>query len=148
MRQTTLEYECICSDGEPANVSEYQETLPFYVCERWKGDCVEQNPEDAAAQQACLDVECGSLNPNKQTEDDDDDDDDDDDEVTATETEIETETETEVVVVDEDDDDEEDDDEEDDEESNAVSVLLGSTAASWSYFALALAGLGAINNEL
>ena len=135
LRQNSLEFECVCSDGETPDLSEYEETLPFYVCLEWRARCVEQSLEDAEAQQECIDVDCGSKSPNEQSESETDADSTATETATETETETETETSTETVVADA-------------EETNAAPMALGSNVASWSYLALAMVGFGAFGNEL
>ena len=145
MRQNILEYECVCADGETPNVAEYEETLPFYVCQRWKPSCLDQAQNDVEAEQECLDVDCGSINPNKQVEIESD------DESTATETETEIVTSTDAADADSDedsDDDSEVDAEDEDEEDNAASPISSFKAIRWLYLALAVVGFGACGNEL
>ncbi|QIW98015.1 hypothetical protein AMS68_003533 [Peltaster fructicola] len=57
-----LSYLCVCSDGSKPNVSDYMETLPFYICEQWIGNCVKNHPNDVTGQAACQSVVCGMKN--------------------------------------------------------------------------------------
>ncbi|KAF7194947.1 hypothetical protein HII31_03621 [Pseudocercospora fuligena] len=55
-----LTYVCTCSNGNTPNISDYQSTLPFYVCEQWKANCVDSNPNDLDAITGCQSVTCGN----------------------------------------------------------------------------------------
>lgn len=57
-----LSYECTCKTGSDPNLAEYKETLPFFVCQTWRDQCVARNPNDLESQTACLEVECGNKN--------------------------------------------------------------------------------------
>ncbi|KAF1355276.1 hypothetical protein BDV97DRAFT_418969 [Delphinella strobiligena] len=58
----TLNYTCTCSSGTTPNISSYEQTLPFYICQQWVGDCVLGHPNDLDGQTACQSVICGSGN--------------------------------------------------------------------------------------
>jgi hypothetical protein len=61
--QSDLTYSCICSNGTAPDVSAYQETLPFYICEATYEQCIAANPNDAQGQDACRkNQKCGTLN--------------------------------------------------------------------------------------
>lgn len=61
--QSTLKFSCICSDGTVPDVSQYIETVPFYVCEANYGQCINAHPNDAEGQRACkAAANCGSKN--------------------------------------------------------------------------------------
>lgn len=147
MRQNTLEFECVCANGETPNVSEYEETLPFYICQRWIPECLNQAQQDVEAEQECVNVDCGTKNPNKQVDDGSD------DESTATETETDVVTSTDVAQADSDEDSDEDSDadsdvEDEDEEDNAASPMFSFKTIRWLYLPLAVVGFGAFGNEL
>ncbi|KAM3414950.1 hypothetical protein BST61_g10090 [Cercospora zeina] len=57
-----LTYDCSCPDGEPRNISDYTQTLPFFICEQWKTNCVLNHPDDRDGQAACESVTCGTKN--------------------------------------------------------------------------------------
>ncbi|KAI6875727.1 hypothetical protein KC323_g290 [Hortaea werneckii] len=64
---TTLTYACICANGLSPNISEYSQTLPYYICQEWTNQCV---ANCAAADNACAsscrdDHPCGALNPTR-----------------------------------------------------------------------------------
>jgi hypothetical protein len=35
-----LTYSCICDNGVSPNVTQYSQTLPFYICQAWGTQCV------------------------------------------------------------------------------------------------------------
>ncbi|KAF5642717.1 cdp-alcohol phosphatidyltransferase [Fusarium sp. NRRL 25303] len=62
----TLTYGCICGDGKQPNVSEYSLTLPFYVCQEWGNQCVEDCKGSASCASDCRQNHpCGASNPKK-----------------------------------------------------------------------------------
>ncbi|RGP79599.1 cdp-alcohol phosphatidyltransferase [Fusarium longipes] len=62
----TLTYGCICGDGRQPNVSEYSLTLPFYVCQEWGNQCVEDCSGSASCASDCRQNNpCGATNPKK-----------------------------------------------------------------------------------
>ncbi|TKA79773.1 hypothetical protein B0A55_03299 [Friedmanniomyces simplex] len=58
----TLNYTCTCSNGNSPNISNYDQTIPSFVCAQWKIDCVAAHPNDLTGQTACLSITCGSMN--------------------------------------------------------------------------------------
>lgn len=60
--QNTLTYGCICSSGNTPNISDFEQTLPGFVCRQARIDCIAAAPNDLDAQRACDDVVCGSKN--------------------------------------------------------------------------------------
>ncbi|KAK0943572.1 hypothetical protein LTR48_005412 [Friedmanniomyces endolithicus] len=58
----TLAYTCTCSNGNQPNISNYDQTIPSFVCAQWKIDCVAAHPNDLGGQTGCLSLVCGSLN--------------------------------------------------------------------------------------
>lgn len=60
--QETLTYTCVCTDGSQPNVSNFDATLPSFVCAQWVADCVKAHPNDLTGQTACHSVVCGSRN--------------------------------------------------------------------------------------
>ncbi|OJJ05383.1 hypothetical protein ASPVEDRAFT_55286 [Aspergillus versicolor CBS 583.65] len=64
----TLEFTCTCSDGTEANVEEYQDTIPFYVCQANYKQCIShsstQDGDDVCT--AGMD-KCGSKNASAPT---------------------------------------------------------------------------------
>ena len=57
--QDTLTYSCICSNGLQPNVSEYSQTIPFYICQQANEDCAGNCP---SSDNACVD-NCRTSNP-------------------------------------------------------------------------------------
>ncbi|RYP92506.1 hypothetical protein DL770_001372 [Monosporascus sp. CRB-9-2] len=59
----TLDFSCICSNGESPDFNEYRDTIPFFVCKQLFEDCIESHPNDARAHQNCTttyDDNCGT----------------------------------------------------------------------------------------
>lgn len=52
------------------NISDYGNTLPSYICERWIGYCTAAHPNDQSGQFACQSVTCGSRNASAQANSD------------------------------------------------------------------------------
>ncbi|RMJ20839.1 hypothetical protein PHISP_08289 [Aspergillus sp. HF37] len=50
---TTLDFKCVCGDSGPANVEEYIQTVPFFVCMEDFGQCINANERDQMAQEKC-----------------------------------------------------------------------------------------------
>lgn len=60
--QSTLSYVCTCTDGSTPNISDYSQTAPFFICEQWKANCVDNHPNDLNGITACNSVVCGMKN--------------------------------------------------------------------------------------
>ncbi|KAF2166564.1 hypothetical protein M409DRAFT_23199 [Zasmidium cellare ATCC 36951] len=58
----TLTYQCVCTDGSSPNISDYDQTIPSFVCQTWVGNCVDAHPNDLDGQTGCRSVTCGSRN--------------------------------------------------------------------------------------
>ncbi|KAL4955032.1 hypothetical protein BDW69DRAFT_128841 [Aspergillus filifer] len=65
---TTLDFTCTCSNGTEADVSPYQGTIPFYVCQEEYKQCIEQSSTQDG-DQICTDGldTCGTLNASATT---------------------------------------------------------------------------------
>ncbi|EME38288.1 hypothetical protein DOTSEDRAFT_75749 [Dothistroma septosporum NZE10] len=64
---TSLTYACVCDNGLSPNVSEYSQTLPYYLCQEWGNECVSNCAGDTTCQGACRqDHPCGAQNPTRQ----------------------------------------------------------------------------------
>lgn len=63
-----LTYSCVCDNGISPNVSEYSQTLPFFICQEWGTQCVSNcGNGNTACQSACTaDHPCGAQNPTRQ----------------------------------------------------------------------------------
>jgi hypothetical protein len=58
-----LSYECLCARNESAPGLEfYRETMPFYICQRLRDDCIAQNAGSQDGQEACK-TDIGDLCP-------------------------------------------------------------------------------------
>lgn len=73
--QDTLEYSCICeADGLSPNISEYSQTIPYFICTESNNNCVDAcDSSDSACQSKCReDNACGAQDPKllNETEDD------------------------------------------------------------------------------
>ncbi|KAH8429942.1 uncharacterized protein LDX57_007615 [Aspergillus melleus] len=63
----TLDYTCICSNGQSPNASEYSETIPYFICTEQNNKCVSAcSNNDAECQSDCRDDHpCGAQNPKR-----------------------------------------------------------------------------------
>lgn len=63
-----LTYSCVCENGFSPNVSEYSQTLPFFICQQWGTQCVANcGNGNTACQSSCTaDHPCGAQNPTRQ----------------------------------------------------------------------------------
>jgi len=63
----TLQYSCVCDNGQAPNISEYSQTVPFYECQEFNTQCVTNcgaHNNDCAA--ACTQNHpCGAQNPTR-----------------------------------------------------------------------------------
>ncbi|KAF2994904.1 hypothetical protein E8E14_002859 [Neopestalotiopsis sp. 37M] len=60
---TTLDYSCTCSDGTEPDMNEYQDSLPYYICQQAFSDCISENTGSASGQKNCtttISDECGT----------------------------------------------------------------------------------------
>lgn len=55
-----MTFSCICGDGNSPNTSDYEQTLPAYVCREYIEQCVVAHPDDADGIAACRATECGN----------------------------------------------------------------------------------------
>ncbi|KAK3671265.1 hypothetical protein LTR78_008900 [Recurvomyces mirabilis] len=64
---TSLTYSCVCSNGMSPNISEYTQTLPFFICQEWGNQCVSNCNGDSICQSNCRSQHpCGAQNPVRQ----------------------------------------------------------------------------------
>jgi hypothetical protein len=62
----TLDFECICGNGQSPNASEYSQTLPYFICTQYNRQCVIDCSGDSTCQAACVDDHpCGAQNPTR-----------------------------------------------------------------------------------
>ncbi|KAF1832355.1 hypothetical protein BDW02DRAFT_428191 [Decorospora gaudefroyi] len=60
----TLTYSCICENGVSPNITQFSQTLPYFICTEWGQNCVAACGGDNSCQSACLeDHPCGAQNP-------------------------------------------------------------------------------------
>lgn len=63
----SLTYSCVCANGLSPNVTEFSQTLPYYICQEWGTQCVSNCNGDASCQSACRqDHPCGAQDPTRQ----------------------------------------------------------------------------------
>ncbi|KAF1818086.1 uncharacterized protein K489DRAFT_420370 [Dissoconium aciculare CBS 342.82] len=64
----SLTYSCVCSNGVSPNISEYSQTIPFYICQEWGNQCVSNcGSGNSACQSDCRQNHpCGAQNPTRQ----------------------------------------------------------------------------------
>ncbi|OCK80956.1 hypothetical protein K432DRAFT_381769 [Lepidopterella palustris CBS 459.81] len=59
-----LSYSCVCSNGVSPNVTEYSQTIPYYVCTEWGNQCVAACGQNNACSNDCrANHPCGAQNP-------------------------------------------------------------------------------------
>ncbi|EMD63022.1 hypothetical protein COCSADRAFT_200645 [Bipolaris sorokiniana ND90Pr] len=59
-----LTYNCVCDNGISPNITEYSQTLPFFICQQWGNNCVDNCGNDSTCQSACRqDHPCGAQEP-------------------------------------------------------------------------------------
>ncbi|PYH29412.1 uncharacterized protein BO87DRAFT_380630 [Aspergillus neoniger CBS 115656] len=61
---STLDFSCVCSNGSTADVAEYTQTIPFFICEATYAQCIEDSPslDEQEQCQETRDKDCGTLN--------------------------------------------------------------------------------------
>ncbi|KAJ4383024.1 hypothetical protein N0V86_002251 [Didymella sp. IMI 355093] len=61
-----LTYSCVCDNGVSPNITEYSQTLPFYICQEWGNQCVTGcNGDNTCANSCRADHPCGAQSPYK-----------------------------------------------------------------------------------
>ncbi|KAF2742596.1 hypothetical protein M011DRAFT_481509 [Sporormia fimetaria CBS 119925] len=59
-----LTYACVCENGLEPNITQYSQTLPFYICQEWGNNCARACGNDNTCASACReDHPCGAQNP-------------------------------------------------------------------------------------
>lgn len=62
-----LTYACVCANGLSPNISEYTQTLPFYICQEWGNQCVSNCGQDNQCSSDCRNNHpCGAQSPIRQ----------------------------------------------------------------------------------
>jgi len=61
---TVLTYACVCGNGLSPNVSEYTQTLPYFICQEWGIQCVSNCGSDNTCASNCRTQHpCGAQHP-------------------------------------------------------------------------------------
>ncbi|KZM26333.1 uncharacterized protein EKO05_0002206 [Ascochyta rabiei] len=59
-----LTYSCVCDNGVAPNITQYSQTLPFYICQEWGNQCVTNcNGDNTCANSCRADHPCGAQSP-------------------------------------------------------------------------------------
>ncbi|KAF2626844.1 hypothetical protein BU25DRAFT_411375 [Macroventuria anomochaeta] len=59
-----LTYSCVCENGVSPNITQYSQTLPFYICQAWGNQCVANcNGDNTCANSCRADHPCGAQTP-------------------------------------------------------------------------------------
>ncbi|KAI0404893.1 hypothetical protein F4802DRAFT_565827 [Xylaria palmicola] len=61
----TLDFLCECAGNSFPDMNKYENTIPWFVCEKLQADCITANENNAAGQKNCTSTyqdNCGSLN--------------------------------------------------------------------------------------
>lgn len=59
-----LTYSCVCENGVSPNITEYSQTLPFFICQQWGNNCVANcNGGNTCADKCRADHPCGAQTP-------------------------------------------------------------------------------------
>ncbi|KAL6702947.1 hypothetical protein ACN47E_000789 [Coniothyrium glycines] len=60
----TLTYSCVCENGIVPNITQYSQTLPFFICQQWGNNCVDNCGGDNTCADSCrADHPCGAQSP-------------------------------------------------------------------------------------
>lgn len=51
--QDQLTYTCVCDNGVSPNITQYSQTLPFFVCQEWGNQCVANCNGDNTCADSC-----------------------------------------------------------------------------------------------
>jgi len=61
-----LTYDCVCSNNVSPNVTQYSQTIPFYVCQEWGNQCVLNCGQDNTCSNDCRAKHpCGAQDPKR-----------------------------------------------------------------------------------
>ncbi|KAF2099889.1 hypothetical protein NA57DRAFT_75392 [Rhizodiscina lignyota] len=62
----TLDFDCVCWNGQSPNASQYSQTIPYFECTEFANQCVTGCGQDNACSSACRsDHPCGAQNPKR-----------------------------------------------------------------------------------
>ncbi|KAK6437607.1 hypothetical protein LTR95_006186, partial [Oleoguttula sp. CCFEE 5521] len=59
---TTLQYSCTCTNGNMPNISNYDQTVPSFICTEYIKECVASHPNDLQGITNCRSIVCGKAN--------------------------------------------------------------------------------------
>lgn len=63
---TSLSYDCVCSNGIAPNISEYSQTIPYFICTEYNTQCQANCGNDNTCAAACVQGHpCGAQNPTR-----------------------------------------------------------------------------------
>lgn len=63
---STLQYSCVCSDGQSPNSTEYSQTIPYFICTAYNTQCQNSCNGQSTCQAACVqDHPCGASEPKR-----------------------------------------------------------------------------------
>ena len=61
-----LSYSCVCDNNVAPNVTEYTQTMPFFICQEWGNQCRKKcNGDNTCADKCTADHPCGATDPFK-----------------------------------------------------------------------------------
>ncbi|PVI08078.1 hypothetical protein DM02DRAFT_152682 [Periconia macrospinosa] len=61
-----LSYSCVCDNNVAPNVTEYTQTMPFFICQEWGNQCRKKcNGDNTCADKCTADHPCGATDPYK-----------------------------------------------------------------------------------
>lgn len=61
-----LTYNCVCDNGIAPNITQYSQTLPYFICTEWGTQCVNNCNGNSACGASCRDDHpCGAQEPYK-----------------------------------------------------------------------------------
>jgi hypothetical protein len=60
-----LTYSCVCENGVSPNITQYSQTLPFFICQEWGNQCVNACSSNTCADKCRADHPCGAQSPYK-----------------------------------------------------------------------------------
>lgn len=59
-----LTFDCVCDNGVSPNITQFSQTLPFFICQSWGQQCVKACNGISSCQDACItDHPCGAQDP-------------------------------------------------------------------------------------
>jgi len=59
-----LTYSCVCENGIVPNITQYSQTLPFFICQAWGNNCVANcNGDNTCGSKCRADHPCGAQTP-------------------------------------------------------------------------------------